>query len=169
MRRSGHFIIQLFGHAGQCIAINRLIFMPEPCSLAWLIHAGDYKTAKSYTEFTNTSSVCPHCQQATESAEHTLVECQEVYTFWSRLYQMFRFSQYSRPDTRSILPLYIAKDCLLALACGLWVIHYTRLCCHFSQTCSLSALMFLIETDGEREREKLSFYYKLPCMVARFN
>jgi hypothetical protein len=112
------------------------------------------KTSNSYARFTNTSPVCPRCQQATESVEHALVECQEVYAFWSRLYQVLKFSQYSRSDTRSILSLYIARNrrgqlnvkaCSLTLVCRLWVIHRARLCRHFSQTHSSSALMLLAE------------------------
>jgi hypothetical protein len=127
--------------------------MPKLRSLAWLIHVGGYKRAMSYARFTNTSPACPRCQQATESVEHALVECQEVYAFWSRFYQVLKFPQYSRPDTRLILSLYIAmsrqgqlnvKACLLAIACGLWVIHRARLHSHFSQTHS-SALMLLSE------------------------
>jgi hypothetical protein len=134
-------------------SIDRPVLMPKLRSLAWLIHAGGYKTAKSYARFTNTSPVCPRCQQATESVEHALVECREVYAFWLRLYQVLSFPQYSRPDTRSILSLYIARNrrgqlnvkaCSLALACGLWVIHRARLRRHFSQTHS-STLMLLSE------------------------
>jgi hypothetical protein len=101
----------------------------------------------------NTSPVCPRCQQATESVEHALVECREVYAFWLRLYQVLSFPQYNRPDARSILSLYIVRNlreqlnvkvCSLALACGLWVIHRVRLRRHFSQTHS-STLMLLSE------------------------
>jgi hypothetical protein len=91
-------------------SIDRPVFMPKLRSLAWLIHIGGYKTAKSYTRFTNTSPVCPRCLQATESVKHALAECQEVYVFWSRLYQVLKFPQYSRPDTCSILSLDIARN-----------------------------------------------------------
>jgi hypothetical protein len=86
--------------------------------------------------------------------EHALVEYQEVYVFWSRLYQVLEFSQYSRPDTRSILLLHIARNrrsqlnvkaYSLAIACGLWVIHRSRLCSHFSQTHPPSILTLLSE------------------------
>jgi hypothetical protein len=85
--------------------------------------------------------------------EHALVECQEVYAFWLRPYQVLSFPQYSHPDISSILSLYIArnrrgqpnvKTCSLALACGLWVTHRARLSRHFSQTHS-STLMLLSE------------------------
>jgi hypothetical protein len=62
-------------------SIDRPVLTPRLRSLAWLIHAGGYKTAKSSVRFTNTSPACPCCQQATESVEHILVECQEVYAF----------------------------------------------------------------------------------------
>jgi hypothetical protein len=58
----------------------------------------------------NTSPVCPHCQQVTESVERALVEYKEVYAFWSRFYQVFKFPQYSRSDMHSILSLYIARN-----------------------------------------------------------
>jgi hypothetical protein len=56
-------------------SIDRPVLMPKLRSLAWLIHAGGYKTAKSYARFTNTSPVCPRCHQVTESVEHALIEC----------------------------------------------------------------------------------------------
>jgi hypothetical protein len=115
---------------------DRPTLTPKLRSLAWFIHADGYKTAKSYARFTNTSLVCPRCQQATESVEYALVECQEVYAFLFRLYKVLKFPKYSRPDTRPILSLYTARNlqgqlnvepCSLALACGLWVIHRARL------------------------------------------
>jgi hypothetical protein len=131
-------------------SIDRPVLMPKLRSLAWFIHAGGYKTAKTYSRFTNTSPVCPRCQQATESVEHALVECREVYTFWSGLYQVLKFPQYSWLDTRSTLSSYIARNqqgqlnvkvCSLALACELWVIHCTRLRRHFFPD------IFIVNTD----------------------
>jgi hypothetical protein len=55
---------------------DRPTLAPKLRSLAWLIHTGGYKTTKSYARFTNTSLVCPHCQQATESVEHALAKYQ---------------------------------------------------------------------------------------------
>jgi hypothetical protein len=134
-------------------SIDRPVLMPKLRSLAWLIHAGGYKTADGHARFTNTSPVCPRCQQTTESVEHALVECREVYVYWSRFYQVISSPQYSQPNTCSILSLHIARNqrgqlnvkaCSLALACGLWVIHRARLRRHFSQTYT-STLMLLSE------------------------
>jgi hypothetical protein len=140
-------------------SIDRPVFMPKLRSLTWLIHAGSYKTAKSYARFTSTSPVCPRYQQATESVEHALVECQEMYAFWSRLYQALKFPQYSRSNTSSILSLHIAKNqrgqlnvkaCSLAIACGLWVIHRARLRRHFSHTLIINTDALLrAEATGE--------------------
>jgi hypothetical protein len=77
---------------------------------------------------TDTSPVCPSCQQTAESVEHALVECHEAYAFWFRLNQILKFPQYSQPNTRSISSLYIVRNqqgqsnveaCSLTLACGL--------------------------------------------------
>jgi hypothetical protein len=65
-------------------SINRPVLMPKLRTLVLLIHAGDYKTSKCYTKFTNTSSIYPHCQQVTEWVKHALIERQEVYSFWPR-------------------------------------------------------------------------------------
>jgi hypothetical protein len=130
--------------------VDRPVLMPKSRCLAWLIHAGGYKTVKNHARFTNTSPVYQRCQKTTESVERALVECQEVYTLRSRLYQVLKFPQYSRPDTRSILSLYIARNqqgqlnvkaCSLAIACGLWVIHRARLCRHFPQTHSSTPML----------------------------
>jgi hypothetical protein len=42
-------------------SIERPVLMPKLHFLAWLAHAGGYKTNKSYTRFTNTSPICQHC------------------------------------------------------------------------------------------------------------
>ena len=122
-------------------------------SLAWIIHAGGYKTAESYARFTNTSPLCPRCNQVSESVVHALVECQEVDAFWSSLYRVLRLPHVSRPDTYAILTLHLAKEqrgqlnvnsCSLAIACGLWVVHRARIRRHFSQTQSSSSAQMLL-------------------------
>jgi hypothetical protein len=124
-------------------SINRATLMPKLRSLAWTIHAGGYRTAVSYARFTNASPQCPRCNQAAETVIHALVECQEVSAFWSALFRRLGLSQMERPEATAILSLYVsraqrgqrsANSCVLAVACGLWVVHRARVRRHFSQT-----------------------------------
>jgi hypothetical protein len=69
--------------------IDRPVPMTKLRSSVWSIHIDGYKTVKSYARFINMSPICPRCQQAAESMEHALVECQEVYASWSRPCQVF--------------------------------------------------------------------------------
>jgi hypothetical protein len=111
--------------------------------------------------FTNTSLVCSRCQQATESVEHALIECQEVYAFWSKLYQVLKFSQYSRPNTYSTLSSYISRNRrgqLNAIARGLWVIHCTSLS-FFPNTLIINTdAPFRVEVVGERHTDSKTAY-----------
>jgi hypothetical protein len=105
-------------------------------SLLWTIHANAYWTAAKLAAFTIVSPVCPQCGQHTVTMAHALIDCQSVRPFWVNMLGFMSGQVSLMPDADIILQVRLlinmhthrsTKPVLLALACGLWVVHCARI------------------------------------------
>jgi hypothetical protein len=105
-------------------------------SLLWTIHANAYWTATKLATFTSVSLVCPQCGQHTERMVCALIDCQSVRLFWANMLSFISDQVDPIPDVDAILQFRLltnlhtrrsTKPVLLALACGLWVVHRARI------------------------------------------
>jgi hypothetical protein len=110
--------------------------MPKMRSLLWTMHANAYWTAAKLAAFTSVLPVCPQCGQHTETMAHALIDCQSVRPFWVNVLSFISGQAEPMPDADAILQLRLptnththrsTKPVLLALACGLWVVHRARI------------------------------------------
>jgi hypothetical protein len=101
-------------------------------SLLWTIHANAYWTAAKLATFTSVSPVCPQCGQHTETMIHALIDCQSVRPFWVNVLSFISGQVDPMPDVDAILQFCLSTDIhthrstkpvLLALACGLRIVH----------------------------------------------
>jgi hypothetical protein len=91
-----------------------------------------YWSAAKLAAFTSVSPVCPQYSQHTETMIHALIDCQSVRPFWVNVFSFISGQVNPIPDVDAILQLCLPTDMythrstkpvLLALACGLWVVH----------------------------------------------
>jgi hypothetical protein len=87
--------------------------------------------------FAFVSPVCPQCSQHIETIVYSLIDCQSVRPFWVNVLGFISGQVDPIPDVDTILQLRLPTDMhthrstkpvLLALACGLWVVHHARIC-----------------------------------------
>jgi hypothetical protein len=116
--------------------VHHKTLMPKMRSLLWTIHANAYWIAAKLAVFTSVSPVCPQCGQHTETMIHALIDCQSVRPFWVNVLSFISGQVDPMPDADAILQLRLLTDThthrstkpvLLALACGLWVVHRARI------------------------------------------